>query len=433
MKLPDRLNPIPALRRCAFTLFELLVVMVIIIALIAITLPSFAAMLESAAFSSAVNSVTGTLGNARALAISSSKPVGVAFLFDAEDEEYTLMLVELARSGTAGVLTPGVSDGGRTAWALRPAQNTTPVTLPQGTGVFGMSFNHVASELSSGVSSPEEAARDGVAPPLIDQNAERWFAGELFPDPDNPQRLFNPWLFPRNDARLFIDPEDLDPAKRRFGVTEDELWLRVHDIEVDGVDVEPERAARAVRNAHSFLVIFGSDGTVKGMHDGDGNAVEYDFYIEFPDDPVDNTNADQRRPEPYDHPFTFDPESVGERAGVEVEQPAPNPEVLLRSVDQLAIVSFNRLTAGLTEAEATAQAGIDRFWELHPSTSAPTLRADLWPDFRGGAAFRNDPLPHDDEDLDKFVREVSLWIDQNAEILGFDRYSGAVQRRRQTQ
>ncbi len=408
--------PIRATRRAAFTLFELLVVIVVILALIAVTVPSFATLLESASFSSAVNAVTGTLGNARALAISTGKPVGVAFFFDTQAREYTLQVVELVRDGTRADLTPGVSRAVDTkAWGLRPAENTTPVSLPDGTAVFGMSFNHVAPRPTRAQLTPENGALNGRLPDTLDERTAQWYAGEIFVDPDNGNWLVNPWIFPRNDPRLFIDTDDLTPAKRAQGLLLDEMWQIIYGDSVPGVNVAADDAIRAVRHANSFVVMFSPDGTVVPMHDGDGRTVDFDFYLEFPDDPVDNTGSAGTRPEPYDNAFLFDPEFIGPN----VQTPTPNPEVILRSVDQLAVVAFNRLVAGT---------GIDRPWELHPATSAAP-----WPDFRGSAQYQAQPLNPTDEDLNDLVRSVTRWIDQNAEIIGFDRYSGAAQRRRQLQ
>jgi len=112
-----------------------------------------------------------------------------------------------------------------------------------------------------------------------------------------------------------------------------------------------------------------------------------------------------------DSDFTFDPERIRPN----IQEPSPNPEVWLRSVNQLAIVSFQRLSGGTQ---------IDRPWELHPSTSqAP------WPDVRGSAQYQSAPLDPANDEIDDLVIAVTRWIDQNAEIIGFDRYSGAAQRR----
>jgi len=408
MKRRVRSNPIRALRRAAFTLFELLVVIVVILALIAVTVPSFATLIESANFSSAVNAVTGTLGNARALAISSSKPVGVAFLFDTVEEEYTLQVVELVRDGTKASLTQQVPSSGApdaAAWGLRPAVNTTPVTLPTGFGVFGMSFAHTRG--------PEESLQGEDWLDLIptDPPTAPWYAGETFTDPNNANWTVNPWIFPRNDPRLFLDPDDLDAAKRAQGLTLDEVWRIIHGDPVPGVSFTDADAELAVRHANSFVVMYDAGGTIISVYDGGATTPDRDFYLEFPDEPLDPTAGLTIEERVQDSDFTFDPERIRPN----IQEPSPNPEVWLRSVNQLAIVSFQRLSGGTQ---------IDRPWELHPSTSqAP------WPDFRGSAQYQSAPLDPANDEIDDLVIAVTRWIDQNAEIIGFDRYSGAAQRR----
>jgi hypothetical protein len=253
-----------------------------------------------------------------------------------------------------------------------------------------------------------------------DRSTAPWYAGELFTDPSNGTWTVNPWIFPRNDPRLFIDPDDLDPAKRAQGLTLDEVWRIIHGDNVPGASVNPVDAELAVRHANSFVVMYDAGGTIISVYDGGATTPDPDFYLELPDDPIDTGASVGARPEPYDSAFTFDPESLGR--GVTVTEPGPNPEVWLRTVNQLAIVSFQRL-AGARDADGEL-IGIDRPWELHPSTSqAP------WPDFRGSAQFQSAPLNPTDEDLNDLVNAVTRWIDQNAEVIGFDRYSGAAQRR----
>jgi len=79
----------------AFTLFEMLITVTIIILATAVVLPAFGRIIESSNFAGAVNTVTATLGNARALAIQNSEYTAVAFLYDIDSEIYTLLPLEL--------------------------------------------------------------------------------------------------------------------------------------------------------------------------------------------------------------------------------------------------------------------------------------------------------------------------------------------------
>ena len=66
-----------------------------------------------------------------------------------------------------------------------------------------------------------EAVGEGVT--LFKPGDEVWYAGEVFPHPDNSNSwVLNPWIFPRNDPRLYLDERDdisrLGSAQRAIGI-----------------------------------------------------------------------------------------------------------------------------------------------------------------------------------------------------------------------
>ena len=395
--------------RRAFTLFELLVVVAIILVLVAVTTPAIGTLIASANFSAAVNSVTGTLGNARAIAISRGVRTGVVFSFDIVDEVYSLRVVELAPSGSRGQLTTYTTSTTATidASVFVPARNSTPVTLPKGTGIYALSFTHMFD--------PNGAASYEVLDPSAPVPLNLWYAGEVFEHPDNANWLLNPWILPRNDPRLYIDL--VDDVEGRRDLSLQDVWDTAAGPSFAPTYAKFSRddAIRAVRHAQSFIVMFDSDGIVVPAVD-DAGADVFNGFLEFPTDPIDLEPDDPNLNDAYDSDITFDPEIAPPG---NINLPSANPEVWVRAVDQLAVVEFRRLSSG---------SGVDFPWLLHPSTSELP-----WPPFRGTADTQNSPLASDSNRLDEMVRDVSQWIDLNGEIIGFDRYTGVAQRRRSEQ
>jgi prepilin-type N-terminal cleavage/methylation domain-containing protein len=396
--------------RRAFTLFELLAVISIILVLVAVTTPAVSSLVASANFSAAVNSLTGTLGNARAVAISRGERTGVVFTFDIETQEYTLQVVELAPSGSRGQLTESTTTTSASidASVFIPARNTTPVVLPTGTAVYGLSFAHMRDRIRR--TPPFDPLNPATTSPT-----QLWYAGEVFESPDNAAWEINPWIFPRNDPRLYLD--ERDDIKDNRTISLEDVWNVVAggSFAPSYVNFTRTDAVLAVRHAQSFIVMFGPDGVVVPAVDDAGQDV-FNAFVELPDSPVDFAPNDPLNNVPYDSPTLFDPEV--QPPGT-VNQPSTNPEIWVRSVEQLAVVELRPLSAST---------GVDRPWMLHPSTSqAP------WPRFRGRQELVNNPITATDSDLDDWVRDVGLWIDSNAEIIGFDRYTGVAQRRRSEQ
>ncbi len=380
--------PARSVRR-AFTIFELLITISIIILATVIVLPAFGRIIESANFAGAVNTVTATLGNARALAIKNNQHTAVAFLFDTELESgtYTLLTLEvLAENGAAislyasgNAATPGSASNN--VYSYMPAEATVPVVLPRGTAVYGLSFNTApAGELI-------DAGGGGT------QETRHWYAGEVFLDGVD---IVTPWIFPRNDPRHFM-PDGADPyeAIRNGAMLND--------------------ADTALRHAQSFMIQFSPEGTIVESYSGNG--IEFNTaYIEYPNIPRDDMNGtiDPLTGEaiPYDNALAFDPENRFNLTSNEDVQ--ANPEVVLRSVSQLAIVSFAQL------GEIPELRGIEDPWFVRPTQGRSTLEvAPIRDDLQTAGRYYDFAT----------VRAVSQWIDNNAEIISFNRFSGNIVRR----
>ena len=248
-----------------------------------------------------------------------------------------------------------------------------PVELPKGVGVFGLSSLYpVGSAATTFITD-------------IPVPCWEWYAGEVIngDDVSNTADDIYLWIFPRNDPRLFTQDEN---GERRIGVDPWEL-LR---------GGPSDEALGAVRNATTFFVLFSPDGSVITSRRTGAN----EYFDAYPDRPVRALTPTAR---PYDEEGRFDPENF---AGVPLQERTANPEFMLRSVDQLAVVDLGRLADGV---------GIPRAWLVRP---------------RGSKAFQPpylDSLGYFD---DEKAKAVSRWIDLNGEIINFNRYSGNVIRRR---
>lgn len=381
-------------RLFAFTLVELMVVISIIVTLVAVTLPSFTTLIESSNYSSAISQTSAALGNARAIAMRDGSKTAVAFLFDVTTQQYTLMILEEAQFGSSASLSslPTAPDHYLYTTGFRPAQNSATIELPKGTGVYGLSFSHV----------PNPTIDPTILnDPAIDDVTWHWYAGEVY---ENANTIVeNPWIFPRNDALLFWE----NGAAIAGGADLPGPW---EELLSGGATNE---VVDAVRHANSFMVQYNPDGSVVAAFTRGSFQQPSNGYIEFPLAPID-IDSIVSDAEPYDNPSLFDPEADPVFFGV--AEGERNPEVLLRTVTQLAIVDLNRLQRGT---------GVRAPWFLHPGTSlAP------WPDYDpDGRPGSGDEVPFSDPALDALVGEVSAWIDDNAEIIGFDRYTGAAIRR----
>lgn len=376
--------------RRGFTIIELLVVIsIILIAALAI-LPAFGRLVESQNYASAVNSVSATLGFARTRAVERAQRVGVVFLWDAKAERMTLQLVEQRRGQEAGSLTNQVAARRQGAHAeiYFPVENAPPVELPRGVGVFGLTSLLPVGRLQSIM-------------PITNRPVDswEWYAGEVINGNDDTDfgDDIHLWIFPRNDPRLFTDKE----AGSNIGV---DPWLTLRGVQTSPT-ISDTQALLAVRNVTTFMIVYSPEGTISTSKHSGGEPF-YDAYLEFPDEPVDAAtpvNPDGTA-NTYDDPLRFDPENFG-RPALPESRRNPNPEVMLRSADQLAVVSMSALTDGV---------GIVRPWLVRPQNSkAPKPQYLLDQGYFDEAK----------------ARAVSRWIDLNAEVISFNRYTGNVVRR----
>ncbi len=355
-------------RTSAFSLLEMLVVVSIIVLGGALLIPAFGKIISSTKYTSAINTVTATLGNARALAMRNGRETAVAFLYDVERDIFTLQVLELQQTGAA--LTDRVSAPNEHTYAnaYRPAVGTVPVELPKGTGVFGLSFQIAPV---SGVGS------------RIDNIGSHWYSGDIINESQSQQTI--PWLFPRNDVRMYLRLTAGEDPWRLIGVTGQS---------------RPE-VRRSMRQAFSFFVQFSRDGSVVQTA-SQGGISSVNAYIEWPDLPRDLSNPEEP---PFDKPNVFDPQAAA--TGVPLESRTPNPEVVLRAAAQLAVVDLRRM------AEST---GLERPWLVRSPTSAIPREAVIERD--RALYYSNDA-----------VRLVNEFIDNNAEIISFNRFTGNVIRR----
>lgn len=385
----------------AFTLLELLVVGGIIILLIALTLPAVGRLVESSNYASAINAVVATLGQARAQAIRTGRPAGVVFLFDAELDQYSLLVVEYeerALSASLSDLAPTCGNVNTAAVAFRAVPGQVPVELPPRTGVFGLSFMHIQDQVRG---RPLWDCQIDARPTFA------WYAGEIInggnSDPDD---NITPWVFPRNDPRLFVVRE----TDKEFGV---DPWDHL-----TGKDTSPAlsdaASIQAIRSAESFMIQFSPEGVVTEATSLGGQDIA-DAYLEWPDTPRD---LDGLLTKPYDAINSFDPENFGRNrtnpnseinTDLDESRREPNREVRLRSASVLAVVDLGRMQDGV---------GYRRPWLFRPGESKTVQPDWIW---------GNETLSS--QDKDDRVRAVSRWIDLNAEIIGFNRYTGNAIRR----
>jgi len=436
--------------RGAFTLFELLVVVVIVLVLLSVMAPSVAELVKSNNFSAAVNQLSGTLEAARERAIAQNRQTAVAVLFDVETERCRLQILD--ERSNRGDLADVVEDTlAQDATVFAPARNSTPVLLPEGTMVFGLSQHHflpdgadreeqISSILNLTAMYMSRLISEGGSEDEQGEFTPGWYVGSVIADPADTTMLVNTWLAPRNDPRQFMDPRldsarDIEPPLRELGQVElKQLW-RVARGET--TDVQPglitgrADAVRYVRAAQSFMVRFSPQGTVIAFDADTRQADQAGYaYLEFPEGPIATGDAAPMdadgNPVPFDNPQRFDPESATRDRTVRTQSPpppftaddaAPNPEVVLRAASRLAVVDLQDLQ------EATS---IARPWLLHTATRDAAHMAP-WPDVF--VASDGEELMSDSDELDRLVVEMSRWIDENAVVIDFSRFSGRVVKR----
>jgi prepilin-type N-terminal cleavage/methylation domain-containing protein len=399
MRRARRAIPTPAR---AFTLVEMLAVIAIIAIASAIMVPAFSNLVRSVNFSAAVNTVTTTLGSARSLAIQQKRHTAVLFMFDTETEAMTLQVLEEFQAG-------GTPQGASCRYfAFAPAAGRTPVELPAGVGIYGLPKVPGPSCSSNDPCPPDSAGRvdcGPIEPGFIPGWYENIYAGAATGTTSDDLPL---WVFPHNDARLFMPNNP--PTVRFTGV---DPWAVLAGAADVPTSVTTSDAEAAIRAAQTYAIVFSPEGRV--VEAPLSGTQPFDLmYLEFPDGPVDRgaTQSDADYGVAYDWPDIFDPDEFGAGPlGGDVPRTdrSPNREVIFKTVEQLAIVDLADLADAL---------GVARPWFIRPGDSGAP-QPD-WLDRR--VYFQNDgpSAAH---------REASSWIDDNAEVLSFSRYSGEILRR----
>lgn len=400
--------------RGAFTLVEMLIVVSIIAIGATLMVPAFADVIRSINYSGAINRVTAALGNARAEAIRTGRHTGVVFLFDIETETASLQIVELLQPGalTEFGTAPLTNTIGA---AMRPVSGQVPIELPKGTAVVGLPLTLYV----------DPASDDSVVDSTGAFTTWTWYAGQAEnPTDDDPSERLSLWLWPQNDPRLYT--VNNPPTARTFGV---DPWEVLAGRAPGGVTVSFRDAERAVRHAQSFAILFSPSGSVVSEIES-GATIVKNAWVEYPDQPIPRSKPTGNA---YDWRDRFDPQNLGNGLGGSSERDAdlpnsrpdirPNPEVYLRSVEQIAVVDVATMSQAL---------GIARPWLVRPENSRspiPQWVRDLRG--RGQTGTQKSYITADtDSPTDAPLhRLVSRWIDENAEILSFSRYTGDIIRR----
>jgi len=397
--------------RRAFTLVELLIVVSIIAIGVTLMVPAFGEVLRSINYSGAINQVTAALGNARAQAIRTGRHAGVVFRFDIEKESCSLQVVELLQPGALTEFGTAPLDE-TIGVALRASSGEVPVTLPKGTAVVGLSF--------------KVADMDDVVDTAGASDTASWYAGQSQnPEDDDPRTHVPLWLFPQNDPRLYTNNNP--PTTRFWGV---DPWEVLAGRAPNGANVSTKEAEAAVRHSQSFMVLFSPSGSVVSEIEA-GATIMKNAWLEFAEGPIPRGMPTGKA---YDWRDRFDPQNLGPNLGgfseSDADVPAsrsevsPNPEIFLRAADQLAVIDLGLLTR---------DTGIARPWLVRPEES-DRKPIPSWVIAQTGRSKSGAQISYIQPDSDSTTnpplhRIVSRWIDDNAEILSFSRYTGDIIRR----
>lgn len=175
---------------CAFTLIELVVVMGVIIALVATTLPAFKALQESNRAANGMNAVSAALSTARSIAVREARDTAVMFQFDITRQVTSMQILVMEKTiMDIGGLGP--------ASMFVAMEGTAPIELPKGAGVYGYGYG---------------ATRMGNSKDL---NSANWYI-DLGKMDDYAGNEADPWVFPRTDPIFFAGDGDIKAIHVKF-------------------------------------------------------------------------------------------------------------------------------------------------------------------------------------------------------------------------
>lgn len=396
-------------RRRAFSLVELMIAVGIIVLASVVVVPGFTKLLESANYTSAVNTTASALGQARALAIRTQRYTAVAFLLDTQTETCTIQVLELLSAGGTGYLSNNpTNQETASCQPFRPADGQAPIELPKGFVIYGLSYAAQRTRTPAGDDVSVEVCKidNGIRGSGATFN---WYSGELVDEGVAVTAAGTgemiPWLPPRSDPANYTRDGD-DP------------WLTARDGNpAPGQRSWTAQDTQAVRHAQTFAIIFDPTGAIVTAT-SDGGRPLTNAYLELTDSPVDRRPATPGPVRTLDCATNFDPENwrgCPPRNATAAADPTPNPEVRLRAATALAVVDTQKLAKDV---------GLARPFLVRPQadlTKSPPRREDL--------IGVNVPGFSDAYFNSLMVRRISTWIDRNAEIITFNRATGGVNRR----
>lgn len=374
------------MRRNGFTLIELLVVVVIIAAAAVAVTPAVTSVIASNNETGAVNRVSSALANARALAVQNGRITGVAFRLDPVTERSRLVLIEdTGETGTYLNIGPEPKLA-----VFRPVPGTKEIDLPPSVIIAGLSNSTAGAGEPTAFNSTDY--RTGL--PGTPLETALWYAGMFGEDnlTDPPpagqvDELF--WIFPRDDARIYLSESELAAITDEPGET---FW--------NSDDIASNRQIAVSRHASTFVLLFNERGTPVRTVSRSTQSFET-FYIEYDDAPLNLSTGDRN---PIDNAtaagIAFDPEVALGNTNF-----TPNDEYVCQAVLQIAVTDLARLRRGTS---------IERPWHVHATQFS--YNSDVSSDWRFITS-------------DARASEISQWIDNNAVILGINPVSGQVVRR----
>jgi len=316
-----------------FTLIELMLVIGVMVALTAVTLPAFRSLKEGNRESGGINAVSAALNSARSIAVRKGHDVAVMFMFDVNRQVCSMQLIE--EEGLTYDANGKKGDRWGKATIFIPVKGQAPMELPKGAAVFG--YGYGATRLSN--AKPNEPSN--------------WYTelGQFYEQRKNDPELKgrDPWLFPRTDVRMTARDGKLSEAK-------------LDDVEL----------------LDSFIVRFSSKGTVVSSAEelGVGSESEAnDGYLEL------NALHSDNDPQWKEKSHRWSPQVLNIGNGkYEVI-----PEVHVRSVPFLAVVDLYKLGAEigvrspwLTVGKEHALEGDHAVWDANGNGLPDHVETDKW-------------------------------------------------------